>query len=107
MASPTEGGARAERRRSERRNRRAAIARRRLVALAAVAALAAVTGAIVGAGGDDGEDEPGPGSGPSAETGFECPAEVAANPRRLVGQMLIVRMEATATDGMRRALAPG
>jgi beta-N-acetylhexosaminidase len=107
VASPTEGGARAERRRSERRNRRAAIARRRQVALAAVAALAAVTGAIVGAGGDDGEDEPGPGSAPSAETGFECPAEVAANPRRLVGQMLIVRMEATATDGMRRALRAG
>jgi beta-N-acetylhexosaminidase len=106
VASPTEGGACSERRGSERRNRRAAIARRRLVPLAAVAALAAVAGAIVGAGGDDGE-EPGPGSGPSAETRFECPAEVAADPRRLVGQMLIVRMEATATDGMRRALRRG
>ena len=97
VASPTEDAARAERRRSERRPRNAAIARRRLVALVAVAVLAAV----------DREDGPGPGSGPSAESEPECPAEVAADPRRLVGQMLIVRMEATATDGMRRALRRG
>ncbi|MGH2985312.1 MAG: glycoside hydrolase family 3 N-terminal domain-containing protein, partial [Solirubrobacterales bacterium] len=58
--------------------------------------------AIVGADGD-GED----GSPPTADSTPTCPAQIAAHPRRLAGQMLIVRMEATATDGLRRLVRRG
>jgi beta-N-acetylhexosaminidase len=103
----------AARRHSRRRAHRAAVARRRRAALAALAALAAVAGAIVGAAGD-GEGGSGAGDGDgggtprsSARSAPECPAQVAADPRRLAGQMLIVRMDATATSGLRRSVRRG
>ena len=36
-----------------------------------------------------------------------CPPEVAADPRRLTGQMVVARMEATATAGLRRLARRG
>jgi beta-N-acetylhexosaminidase len=104
MAISSQDAARAERRRAQRAARRAAAARRRrLVALAATAAAAAVGGAIVGAGGEDEDEEPAPTATPPPA----CPTQIAANPRRLAGQMLIVRMEATATEGLRRRVRRG
>jgi beta-N-acetylhexosaminidase len=77
-----------------------AAVRRRRIALAAVAAAALVAGVIVGAhGGDDG-----PGS---AIQSSACPPDIASDPRRLAGQMLVVRMEATATDELRAKLRRG
>jgi beta-N-acetylhexosaminidase len=105
MATPPQEPAGADRRPSRRTARRAA-ARRRRVALVAVALAAAVGGAIIGAGGDNGDNE-GELHQPRADPEPECPAEIAADPRRLAGQSLIVRMEATATDGLRRAVRRG
>lgn len=103
MRAPAQPGERAldpaRGRRAQRRDREAG--RRRLTALAVVAVAAAVGGAIVGARGGDDDSQPIAAPQPA------CPARVAAEPRRLVGQMLIVRMEATATDGLRRALRRG
>jgi beta-N-acetylhexosaminidase len=66
------------------------------------AAAAVVAGAVVGSGaaGDDQEQ---------AATAAKptCPDEIAASPSRLAGEMLVVRMEATATDGLRHALRRG
>jgi beta-N-acetylhexosaminidase len=101
MAISPDDAARAERRRAQRAASRAAARRRRLVALGAIAAAAAVGGAIVGAGGDD-EDR-----SPTAAPALTCPTRIAANPRRLAGQMLIVRMEAAATEGLRRRVRRG
>ncbi len=78
--------------------------RRRRLALAGVAGLAALTGALLGSRSDDGED---PASTASSPAPPHCPAAVAADPRRLAGQMLVVRMEATATAGLRRAVRRG
>jgi beta-N-acetylhexosaminidase len=100
VAISPEDAERTERRRAQRAAQRAAAARRRMLALAAIAALAAVGGAIVGADGEDG-------SSPSAGAPPACPAQIAADPRRLAGQMLIVRMEATATQGLRRLARRG
>ncbi len=91
-------------RRAEARERRAR-ARRRLAALAAVAAVAVVAGAVIGAGSDDGDDSAG-GVGES-EAAIECPPEVAADPRRLTGQMVVARMELEATTGLRRLARDG
>jgi beta-N-acetylhexosaminidase len=101
MAISPDDAARAERLRAQRAARRAAAARRRLLALAAIAAGAAVAGAIVGAA-RDGEDGSRSAAPPPA-----CPAQIADDPRRLAGQMLIVRMEATATEGLRRRVRRG
>ena len=89
-------------RRAEERRRRAAVARRRRYALLAVGAAAAVAGAAVGAGSDDEGDSP-----VTAAGAPECPDEVATSPRRLVGQMLIVRMESVATPALLRAVRRG
>ena len=102
MAISPDDAERTERRRAQRAAQRAAAARRRLLALAAIAALAALGGAIVGADGD-GED----GSPPTAAPPSACPAQIVADPWRLAGQMLIVRMEDTATQGLRRLVRRG
>ena len=80
------------------------ITRRRRIALIGIAALALALGLIAGAisGGDDEADSPA-----AASEQVACPAEVAASPARLAGQMLIVRMESTATDSLRRRVAAG
>jgi beta-N-acetylhexosaminidase len=76
------------------------------MALAAVAVAALVAGMVVGSGAG-GEDGGGKASGgPSVEVP-SCPDRIASSRRRLVGQMLIVRMEATATDALRERLAAG
>jgi beta-N-acetylhexosaminidase len=79
-----------------------AAARRRRFALAAIAAVALVAGVVVGAGDDD-ESAP----ARDARAPITCPRAVAADPRRLVGQMLMVRMEATATDELRARVRSG
>jgi beta-N-acetylhexosaminidase len=77
---------------------RAAVVRRRRVALVLFAALAFAVGVALGSSGDDapeeGTDAAAPPSPPS------CPERIAGSARRLVGQLLMVRMEATATDGL-------
>ena len=80
------------------------VIRRRRVALGSVAALALVVGAIIGAAGGSSDDS---GAGPVADAAPQCPEEVAASPARLAGQMVIARMEAIATDSLRRRLAHG
>ena len=78
-------------------------ARRRRLALALVAAAALVAGVVVGAD-DEGAEQTA--SEPTAEAPA-CPARIAADPALLAGQMLIVRMEATATDGLRDRVRAG
>jgi beta-N-acetylhexosaminidase len=73
--------------------RRRAVARRRRNALLAVAAVAAGIGAAVGARVGGEEEAP-----VAAETPPQCPPAIASEPRRLVGQMLVVRMQGEATD---------
>jgi beta-N-acetylhexosaminidase len=81
-----------------------AAARRRRALLIATAALATALGMVVGA--RDGEEEPAaPAPVESAEV--RCPPKVAADDRRLVGQLLMVRMEAAATESLRRAVRRG
>ncbi len=80
-----------------------ATVRRRRIALAAVGIAALAAGIVVGAGAGDDSEAP---SEPAA-TAPVCPPEIAADPRRLAGQMLIVRMEATATDGLRARVRDG
>ena len=77
--------------------------RRRRLALALVAAVALVAGVVVGAGDEDGSD------GPDEVTDAPpaCPPDVADDPRRLTGQMLVVRMEATATGDLRARVRAG
>ncbi len=82
---------------------RAVVVRRRRIALAAVAALALLVGVIAGAGGGDAGSD----SEPAADAAPTCPATVASSPARLAGQMVIARMEAVATDSLRRRLAHG
>jgi beta-N-acetylhexosaminidase len=81
---------------------RAKAVRRRRLALGATASLAAVAGAIAGALDDD---EGAPERTGSAPVG--CPASVAADPWRLTGQMLIARMEGSATEDLRRRARRG
>ncbi len=82
------------------------IARRRRTALIGIAAAALVlgliAGAITGGGDEDGADSPS-----RAIEQVTCPTEVATSPARLAGQMLIVRMESTATEALRRRIAGG
>ncbi len=86
----------------EGRERRLAVARRRRLALAGIALVAAVAGAIAGSrvGGAE------PDGAPRAQAP-SCPADVARDPRRLAGQMLVARMEATATPELLRAVRRG
>ena len=91
-----------DRRRAERRAGQRRAAQRRRLALLGLAAVALAGGALAGArSGDDGAD-PVALAPPAA-----CPADVAADPRRLLGQMLVVRMESVATDSLRQALRRG
>ncbi|MGH2954992.1 MAG: glycoside hydrolase family 3 N-terminal domain-containing protein, partial [Solirubrobacterales bacterium] len=79
--------------------------RRRRLALAAVAGVAMVGGAIVGGGtGDEDGREAAPTTGAPAPA---CPPEIASDARRLIGQTLVVRMEATATESLRRRVRRG
>lgn len=66
-----------------------------------MAGVALGTGVTIGSG--VGEDRDPVASIPPPE----CPAEVVADPRRLAGQMLIVRMESVATGSLRRAARRG
>lgn len=68
--------------------------------MGAVAALSAILGAVVGAGGGETEEQ-------SIADGTRCPPEIAAEPRRLAGQMLVVRMEDTATPELITAARRG
>jgi len=91
------------RRRRRLEARRRTVIRRRRVAAVAVAGLSAVAGAVVGSaagGGDPPAREP-------VASGPRCPAEIAADPRRLAGQTLVVRMEDEATDDLVRAARRG
>jgi beta-N-acetylhexosaminidase len=88
--------------------------RRALIAVPVAAALAALGGAIVGAHsgdrGDSGDDNgSGEGAGAASDRSREpaCPPGVAARPRRLVGQMLVVRMEDVARGALRRRARDG
>ena len=83
--------------------RRRTVIRRRRVAAAAVAGLASIAGAIVGSAAG-GEDSP---AGEPAASEPRCPPEIAADPRRLAGQTLVVRMEDEATDDLVRAARRG
>ena len=92
------------RRAEERRRRRAAVARRRRYALIALAGAAAVAGTVVGAGADPDDDGDSP---VTTAGGPACPGKIATSARRLVGQMLIVRMEGAATPGLLQAARRG
>ncbi len=88
--------------RTESAERRRITIRRRRIALGAVALLAAAAGGIVGDRTGDDED------GASAmRERPECPHRLAGDPRRLAGQMLIARMEASATAELSRAAGRG
>jgi beta-N-acetylhexosaminidase len=84
---------------------RAEAIRRRRIALASVAMVALIIGVIVGSEGGRGGD--GGGSAPVADAAPSCPEAVATSPARLAGQKVIARMEAVATDSLRRRLADG
>jgi beta-N-acetylhexosaminidase len=77
---------------------RAAVVRRRRVALVLFAALAFAVGLALGAAGDDPSEDGTEAAAPPPPP--SCPERIASNARRLVGQLLMVRMEATATDGL-------
>jgi beta-N-acetylhexosaminidase len=95
-----ERGEAIERRRARAR-RRTAIRRRR-AGVGAVAGVALILGLVVGAGAGAG------GAGePTAVSGPTCPPEIAAEPRRLAGQMLVVRMEDRATPELIRTARRG
>jgi beta-N-acetylhexosaminidase len=80
-----------------------AAARRRRAALGVTAAAALVAGAVVGAGASNGDEE----KTAATAAAPTCPQEIASKPARLAGEMLIVGMEASATDGIRHALRAG
>ena len=79
-----------------------AATRRRRLALGLLAAGALAAGIAVGAD-RDGSGQP----SESVEEGPSCPREIASDPGRLTGQMLIVRMEAKATDVLRERVRTG
>ncbi len=81
----------------------AAAARRRRAALVLIAAGALVGGAMVGSGGGD-SSQPQEASAPPPPA---CPRSIATDPRRLAGQMLIVRMEDVATEALRARVRAG
>jgi beta-N-acetylhexosaminidase len=75
---------------------------RRRIGLGAVAVAAAGLGTWIGADSNSGDD------GSTGRTGARptppsCPEGIAADPRRLAGQMLVVRFEGTATPELLRA----
>jgi beta-N-acetylhexosaminidase len=77
-----------------------AAARRRRAALIATALISAAAGLVVGSrAGDEMAVDP-----PTATAQAECPPEIATDGDRLVGQLLMVRMEARATADLRRAV---
>lgn len=80
----------------------AAAIRRRRIAVAAIAAVALLAGIVIGAR-ERAHDE----IAPPVAAAPSCPREIASNPRRLVGQMLIVRMEGSATAQLRRRARRG
>ena len=83
--------------------RRRLVARRRRNALLGVGGLAAALGVIVGAGaGGDGDQEPGQAAAPPS-----CPREIASDPRRLAGSVLVVRMEDSASEELVRLARRG
>ncbi len=83
-----------------------AAARRRRAALIVLAVFAVIAGAIVGGAADD--DAPPEDEAPAVEPVVAtCPEETSADDRRLAGGMLVVRMEATATQGLRRSVRRG
>lgn len=93
---------RSERHRRRRADaRRRAILRRRRVAIAALAAVSALAGVVVGAGGGAGREDA------QVTTGAVCPGEIAADPRRLAGRLLVVRMEGEATRELLTAARRG
>jgi beta-N-acetylhexosaminidase len=79
---------------------------RRRIGLGAVAVTAAGLGAWIGAGSESGDDSSSGRAGASP-TPPSCPDEVASDPRRLAGQMLVVRFEGTATPELMRAARRG
>jgi beta-N-acetylhexosaminidase len=81
------------------------VARRRRWALFAVAAVAAVIGVIVGS--QSAEDEPAPATTTAGPPPPTCPDAIARSARRLVGQMLVVRMEDEATPALKHAIRRG
>ncbi len=87
---------------------RAAVARQRRLALlgAGAVALIAVGTVIALIAGSDGEPSPSPSPEAAAEPPA-CPPQVADDPRLLVGQQLVVRMESTASDDLRRRVRLG
>ena len=103
MATPPDTE-RTARRAAERAQREAQVARQRRLALTGVAAIAVVVGIAVGSG-DDSESS----SSPEAETATaaSCPDEIAADPVRLAGQKLVVRMESKATESLRSRIRRG
>jgi beta-N-acetylhexosaminidase len=96
----------ADRRAARRRELARRQAVRRRVGLGAVAVAAAGLGAWLGAGSESDEDaakEAAAGS-PSPPT---CPSEIADDPGRLAGQMLVVRFEGAATPELLRTARRG
>ena len=81
-----------------------AAVRRRRAALGLTAAAALVAGVVVGAGASNGDEDE---AARIAAATPECPEEIAAKPSRLAGGMLIVGMEATASEATLRALRAG
>jgi beta-N-acetylhexosaminidase len=80
----------------------AEIRRRRLRALAAVAGVAAVLGAVAGGGGDSEEPAPGASTLPP-----ECAQEGPDGLRRAAGQMVMAKVEASASRDLQRAAETG
>lgn len=77
-----------------------------MLAVSAAAALAA--GLVIGSAGEDRDgSQPTAPARPRALAGPSCPAPVARDPTRLVGQALIVRMEGRATRELRRRVRAG
>ena len=103
MASTPQGD-----RSARRATERAAVARQRRIALlgagaVGVIAVGTVIALLVGSGGESG-------SSPSPEAAAEppaCPQQVAGDPRLLVGQKLVVRMDSTATEELRGRVRRG
>ena len=92
----------------------AAVRRRRLV-VACLALIAGVAGVWAGASYDSGSETVGDSTGGPVGTDSAtgpppapaCASEISSDPARLAGQMLMVRMEATATQDLRRRARRG
>jgi beta-N-acetylhexosaminidase len=95
---------RSGRRREHTRRRQAA---RRRVVLIAAALAAGGLGAYVGSRSDSAEEDRETARKAVEAVQPTCPSEVASDPRRLAGQMLIVRFDGTATEELVRAARHG